>query len=173
MTLKEYQLLTSRTNTDLGSKAINAAHVTLGIVGEWNEASNEFIKYTFGKDATKESVTYEKSDCAWYISELANLFDIKLVATTMTDKYEQAKSVENVFEIAETIKKFLAYNKTVDIDVLTNRLNNLISRIKTDIESIIDGYTFEEALDMNIAKLQKRFPEKFSAELALAKGDEQ
>ena len=35
------------------------------------------------------------------------------------------------------------------------------------------GMTLENCLQSNITKLQKRFPEKFSAELAMAKGDEQ
>lgn len=169
MQLSDYQKLTSRTNTDLGSPAINAAHVTLGIVGEWNEACKENISFIYGRDATKESVTHEYADVMWYTSELANLFDLTL---TILPSVNLNETGDEIAWIAENIKKYLAYNKNIDIDHLSDALNKITTRCQYEIKNLIGGYTFEQALDMNIEKLQKRFPEKFSAELAIAKGDE-
>lgn len=168
MTLQDYQVLTSRTNTDLGSKAINAAHCTLGIVGEWNEAWDESISFTRGWGATKESVTYEYTDTCWYISELANLFNLELKILPSIQLNETSKEIA---WIAENIKKYLAYNKDINTDQLGDALNKIITRCQYEIENIIGGYTFEEALQMNIDKLRKRFPEKFDASLAVAQND--
>lgn len=169
MTLQEYQKLTSRTSTDLGSKAVNAAHVTLGIVGEFNESWKELINYWNGRNnATKESVTDEYNDISWYTSELANLFGIEL----KTEKYTLDTISDSVGWLAENVKKYLAYNKEININDLQYHLNNVMSFVKYAVEDIAGGYTFEEGLERNINKLQKRFPEKFSAEMAMAKNDE-
>lgn len=152
MNLKTYQSLTSRTNTDLGSKAINAAHVTLGIVGEWEEMCE-----AIGEDFYKEA-----GDVMWYISELANEFNIKL---NPVNNLIESKS--SIAWIAENIKKYLAYKKDIDVILLTSHLNNLVYLIKE-----VDEENFETILSENIQKLQKRFPDKFSPEDAMAKKDE-
>lgn len=152
MNLKTYQSLTSRTNTDLGSKAINAAHVTLGIVGEWEEMT-EAIGIDFYKEA---------GDVMWYISELANEFDIELKPINGS-----VSENSSIGWIAENVKKYLAYKKDIDVSLLTLHLNNLVYLIKE-----VDEEEFETILSENIQKLQKRFPDKFSPEDAMAKKDE-
>ena len=163
MNLQEYQLLTSRTNADLGSKAINAAHVTLGIVGEFAEF------HLACQEMNIDNIKKEGADIYWYISELANLHNIPLQINECP--YWPWSIDIMVGDIAEMSKKYLAYNKPIDEFKLSDYLNHLLFYINlTFKEYEID---FEECLDMNIEKLQKRFPEKFSAELAIAKGDEQ
>jgi NTP pyrophosphatase (non-canonical NTP hydrolase) len=161
MTLKDYQLLTSRTNTDLGSKAINAAHVTLGIVGEWEEFIDECF---IGQN--REKVCLEGGDVCWYISELANIFNIELDWMYGEQSFETLQAMT-----AESIKKFLAYQKPINEESLKFNLIGMIGVIKYRLNEF--SIPLEDCLTMNIAKLQKRFPEKFSAELAIAKGDEQ
>lgn len=169
MQLSNYQKLTSRTNTDLGSKAINATHCVLGIVGELNEAWKESINYRNGwGNATKESVTDEFNDISWYVSELANLFNINLETGT----YKLNNISDSIGWLAENTKKYLAYDKEINVETLQYHLNNIISFVKHEVENIIGGYTFEEGLQRNINKLQKRFPTSFNKEDALNKQDE-
>lgn len=173
MTLSEYQQLTGRTNVDLGSAAINAAHLTLGIIGEWHEAHSEVRMYEFKGSSSVEKVTDEFADIMWYTSELANIFNLQLVVDKKIQmtKEEQNQASEDIFLLAEKFKKYLAYNKPIDIEWLSETLNRLSRVISYRIETMIGGYTFEEALDRNIAKLQKRFPEKFDATLAIQQND--
>lgn len=173
MQLSEYQKLTSRTNTDLGSKAINAAHVTLGIVGEYEEFEDvigdaSIEKWRHGKitEELSTKVKLEGGDICWYISELANTFNIELSPLDYDISTEEC-----IGWIAETIKKYLAYNREVNVPELQKRLERILWHIHESLESY--DITLEDCLDANITKLQKRFPEKFTAELALAKGDEQ
>lgn len=169
MQLIDYQKLTSRTNTDLGSKAINAAHVTLGIIGEWEEflqaESSLQIKSWRGEDTTQTKVDFklESGDATWYISELANLFNIQLIPE------EHCGSEESLGWIAENIKKFLAYNKEIDISELEKRLNSLLSTITMYLADY--QITLEECLTANIDKLRLRFPDKFDANLAIQQND--
>ena len=167
MNLQNYQKLTSRTNTDLGSKAINASHMMLGIVGEWGEAEREF--YTINMDSTDNEVGLavdEQIDVVWYCSELANLYNIKLNPIS-----HSGDITESITRLAEGIKKYLAYSKELQPSFVEDKLNYIVGFCKFRVKQL--GYSFEAGLDRNIAKLQKRFPDSFSAELAIAKGDEQ
>jgi hypothetical protein len=167
MDLKTYQSLTGRTNADLGSKAINASHMMLGIVGEWGEAEREF--YTIDMNSTDNEVGLavdEQIDAVWYCSELANLYNIQLHPIS-----HSGDITESITRLAEGIKKYLAYNKELQTSFVEDSLNYIVGFCKFRVKQL--GYSFETGLDRNIAKLQKRFPEKFSAELAIAKGDEQ
>jgi len=162
MTLKNYQQLTNRTNVDLGTKAINASHMVLGIVGEFAE----FHLACQGMDI--ENIKKEGSDICWYISELANLFDLQLKAKECIHWPFTLDIM--VGDITEMIKKFLAYDKAVDVNKLDEYLCHLIFYINLIFKEYeID---FEECLDLNIKKLLLRYPDKFSQEDALAKKDE-
>lgn len=169
MNLKTYQQLTSRTNADLGHPGVNAAHVTLGIVGETDEAFQAYKEYFLGLEI-QSNVVKEFGDVLWYMSELANEFNIELKVV----EFQKKKDIiihRRIGWIAENIKKYLAYNKPVDVQILSDHLNNILSEIKYYLETV--DYTLEECLDLNIEKLQKRYPEKFSAIDALDKKDEQ
>lgn len=159
MTLNEYQKLTGRTNTDLGSPAINAAHVTLGIVGEWDEFIDECFS---GHD--REKVCIEGGDVCWYISELANIFNIELDWMYGEQSFETLQA-----QIAESIKKFLAYQKPVNEELLKFNLISMIGVIKYRLNEF--AIPLEDCLQMNIEKLRKRFPEKFDAVLAMQQND--
>jgi len=154
MKVKEYQQLTRRTNADLGSPQINAAHCTLGIVGEWAEK-----ELALGNDFLLEC-----GDVMWYTSELANIFGIAL-----DDSPSNYPPNLAISKIAESVKKYLAYNKPIVIADLQELLNGIVWDIKYECEQF--GYPFEHVLSKNIEKLRKRFPEKFEASLAIQQND--
>lgn len=166
MNLTDYQLAVSRTMPDLGSPAINAAHYTLGIVGELEEYFQEKDKFADANCLKKEA-----GDYCWYIAALANLFELKLNIVSYDDMIELPVST-NIAWVSENIKKYLAYSKPIINTPLFNTyLNNIISFIYHDL--IAFDLDFEEVLDMNIAKLKLRYPEQFDAELAVKKLDEE
>lgn len=159
MSLQEYQLLTSRTNADLGSPAINAAHCVLGIVGEWYE----FLEALEDNDGVE--IIKEGGDVCWYLSEIANIFGITLEIKIDEDNsfnYHQSR-------LAEQIKKFLAYGKQVNIADVEKNLNGMLSHIYVKFLNL--GIPMSIVYTTNTTKLQKRFPEKFEAALAIAQND--
>lgn len=165
MNLQEYQQLTGRTNVNLGSPAINAAHVTLGIVGEWGEFNVALQHINF--NLSKEETNKEGGDILWYTSELANVFQLKLEEEEF--KLYRLGVEGSISEVAEMMKKFLAYSKPVDLQLLSLHLNNIVAHIAWHLED--NGFDLEQCLFDNIEKLKLRFPEKFSAELAIQQND--
>lgn len=167
MNLIEYQKLTSRTNTDLGSPAINAAHVTLGIVGEFGEfdVALSYTNFNIGK----EEINKEGGDILWYTSELANIFNLELKEEEFN--LHRTGVEGSISEISETIKKFLAYNKEVNTERLSKHLNNIVAYVAWHLED--HGFNLATCLHDNIEKLRKRFPDSFSSKMALKKLDEQ
>ena len=170
LSLEEYQKLTGRTNVDLGSPAINAAHCVLGIVGEINEFHNECAYSLDVRDVLKEA-----GDICWYCSELANIFEIqlKLIDLYLEDDDLEAKTFimyESTSRISEQIKKFLAYSKELQAELISTDLSYIISAIKHELDFL--GEDFENCLYLNIEKLKLRFPEdKFDKDLAIQQND--
>lgn len=68
-------------------------------------------------------------------------------------------------EIMDALKKHLIYGKPIDIVNLMEEHGD--SDWYKALLAKACGYSFEEAMERNIEKLRKRFPEKFSSERAL------
>lgn len=156
MTFKEYQKLQTVTCASLGSHVTDVSHMTLGIVGEWQEMKealtiNDFIK--------------ECGDVIWYVAGLANFYNLDLnpKGTSYTDN-------QSIAWIAEHVKKYLAYGRPVDNIYLQDHLNNLVYIIQLTLWGV--GTDLETCLQTNIDKLRKRYPDGFNQEDALAKKDE-
>jgi NTP pyrophosphatase (non-canonical NTP hydrolase) len=68
-------------------------------------------------------------------------------------------------EMMDAIKRFLIYGKPIDRVNLKEENGDLFWY--QALLARAAGFTFEEAMSTNIAKLEKRFPDKFSSERAL------
>ena len=68
-------------------------------------------------------------------------------------------------EIADVYKKALAYKKPIDFVNVKEELGDLMWYIANMCN--IHGWNLEDVLDVNIAKLEARYPEKFTEENAL------
>jgi NTP pyrophosphatase (non-canonical NTP hydrolase) len=68
-------------------------------------------------------------------------------------------------EIADVYKKALAYKKPIDFVNVKEELGDLMWYIANMCN--IHGWNMEDILDTNIAKLEARYPEKFTEENAL------
>lgn len=67
-------------------------------------------------------------------------------------------------EALDAIKKHLMYGKPLDLVNLAEEFGDALWYIARGLNSI--GFTIEQAMQMNINKLEKRFPEKFTEDEA-------
>lgn len=68
-------------------------------------------------------------------------------------------------ELLDAVKKSLFYRKTLDVVNIKEELGDLLWYVALVSAEI--GWSFEEIMDANIAKLTKRYPEQFTEELAV------
>jgi NTP pyrophosphatase (non-canonical NTP hydrolase) len=72
-----------------------------------------------------------------------------------------------VGELQDMIKKHLIYNKPFDKVNVLEECGDVLWYLALALDA--SGYTLEECMERNIAKLRKRFPERFTTEHALAR----
>lgn len=72
-------------------------------------------------------------------------------------------------ELGDAIKKFTIYDKPLDISNIHEEVGDLFWYIAVICNTC--NISMEEAIADNIAKLQKRYPEKYTNEAALARAD--
>lgn len=68
-------------------------------------------------------------------------------------------------ELQDAIKKQLIYGKPLDITNIIEEVGDLMWYLAIILDAC--GSSFEQAFDRNIAKLKKRFPDKFTEHAAL------
>src|SRR5574344_1148291 len=153
MTFKEYQEQAKRTCPTLGSEKLDLAHMVLGIHSEYNEWIN-------ATDSVNESE--ELADMLWYLANYCTfrgynferLFDVEI---------ENTSSVTfNSSKLQDLVKKYIAYNKPINISAESILLENLAYTIRR----MYNDTSIYQSLQNNIDKLRIRCPEKFDEELA-------
>jgi len=177
-TLAEYQQLASRTCPDLGSTEANMFHMNSGIVTEIGEAIDPIKKFiAYKKPIDTVNVGEEIADCCWYVANKARIF--------LSDKQNELIWGEMKM-FAECMKDFESVEK-IKINTIYDAANALHSVMpvgdldKTDVNTCVGipdivllhkvadyfELDFWQLLTNNIAKLQVRYPEKFTEEAAL------
>lgn len=159
LTLEEYQKQAVRTSPDLGSHRLNMFHMKSGIKTEQGELLDILKRYfAYGKAIDKVNFIEEIGDICWYASNkntfkgIANIIPRNTFSTMMLEKYE----LHDLLGIGEfLVKEDLSRYKPNDIFLVCKKLCEFMS------------FDFEECLYINIAKLYKRFPEKFDESFAL------
>jgi len=68
-------------------------------------------------------------------------------------------------EIADVMKKKLAYNKPIDGINLLEELGDVMWYVAIMVDAL--DTSIEEVMELNIKKLQKRYPKKFTSEAAI------
>lgn len=156
-----YQEKASRTCPDLGSEALNLSHMVLGMCSEVSELREAM----FNMDSV--NIGEELADINWYIANYERLrgrivegnYSFKEFNPTIDILYNE------ISELQDLVKKFIAYGKEIDIINETS----LLGSIKNLLKCFYIQYNLneEEYLAKNIAKLESRYPEKFTNEKAL------
>lgn len=167
MTIKEYQEQSKRTCPSLGSDKLDLAHMVLGICSEEEELYRAFVKNDL------VNIQEEQADKFWYIANYCNFrkYSLEELYNNRCEFEQESWELETNVEIIhlsrlqDYIKKYIAYNKPIDILKEQNSLKAIIWSIcETLNEQEIE---LENILKKNIAKLKARFPEKFTEEAAL------
>lgn len=165
MQLKEYQMKVMRTLPHLGSKQLDLIHMILGMNSEFNEVYQA---------SDKINRSEELADIAWYLLNYANLQEINLDSffNFIPDYFYYELKKKNYLEMLQVEisiltdyeKKKFAYNKGIENIVIELQVVKVAERLN-------DAFAYYklncfEAFYKNIAKLQARYPEKFTEEAA-------
>lgn len=172
MTLEQYRKETLRTLPDLGSLQANSLHMTVGILTE----IGELIELPFIYDNAYDEIRINKEkdelfDCFWYMSNYANLHDLKFFEVVNT-KYMPYHPLEltnayiiSAAKLLDIDKKSFAYGKSYSKEDRQKAFSELYTHFRLMVEQF--GFDMEECMEKNIAKIRVRFPEKFDPHLAI------
>ena len=146
-----------------GGIKLDLAHMVLGMNTEIVEL-REAIR---NKDSV--NIQEELSDFLWYFCNYKNFRGyseyIYGEQEPMSNPMIVYKLYDRVAELQDLIKKFVAYNKEINTEIELFLLNEIYQYILTIVYSY--GVDIEDGLEKNIAKLKKRYPEKFDENLAV------
>jgi len=154
MKINEYQIESKRTCPSLEGEKLDLAHMVLGIFTEFEE----YVNCTDDVNRSEEC-----SDIMWYISNYCTFREWDLDDLWKNKNYNGNSFIINTSILQDIVKKFIAYNKKIDVEKEYNILTGLIS----NVYDMYDGIDYEKSLENNINKLKVRFPEKFTEENAI------
>lgn len=154
MKINKYQIESKRTCPSLGGEKLDLAHMVLGIFTEFEE----YVNCTDDVNRSEEC-----SDIMWYISNYCTFREWDLDDLWKNKNYNGNSFIVNTSILQDIVKKFIAYNKKIDVEKEYNILTGLIS----NVYDMYDGIDYEKSLENNINKLKVRFPEKFTEENAI------
>lgn len=161
-TINNYQERASRTLSKLPYQAADGAHMALGIateIGELKKARNN-------KDL--QNIREEHGDINWYIANECNIYGISFKDLYETAKEYRDAKVSLTFKLDEFLdvhKRELAYGKKIEDHDMFDEMLPLVMFLMDICEW--HGFSYEDALKINIEKLYVRYPEKFTNEDAL------
>ena len=146
-----------------GGIKLDLAHMVLGM----NTEIVELREAIWNKDSV--NIQEELSDFLWYFCNYKNFRGYSEYTydeqEPMSNPMIVYKLYDRVAELQDLIKKFVAYNKEINTEIELFLLNEIYQYILTIAYSY--GVDIEDGLEKNIAKLKKRYPEKFDENLAV------
>lgn len=158
MKFSEYTLLSTRANKWLSSSQFDLAHALIGMASELNELQDAIAS------GDKINKSEELSDIAWYLSLYVNVRNITLQEPTYGHGGANFNSlIRYVSLLTDLAKKWIIYSKEIPQEI-EREYAQLILGILANFDD--EDCDFEKGLQNNIDKLMKRYPEKYSDELA-------
>jgi hypothetical protein len=179
--LEEYRLLAARTLPDLGSMSNNLLHMEAGIAGEFLGETVDILKKTFAykKPLDKVHLGEELADTVWYCAgaETINKLSESTVCFTTEDVLAiEVTKVQTITYILESVNIRKSNVETESLSIILANKGAVHATNRGAIFAVIGicmgicevlEIDFWQALTNNIAKLQVRYPEKFTEEAAL------
>lgn len=173
MKFSEYKEQVKRTLPDMGSFndnpiILNSIHMVLGMFSEVYELEEGI------RNGDEINVAEELTDIAWYICNYCNVRGIEPVVSLIANVDEvdadrlianKERMVEAMSELQDYDKKEFAYTKLETLEIAKKR-HILVNTIINNLDSCYTnaGIDCEKAMQNNIDKLRKRFPNKFNNE---------
>lgn len=176
MNFTEYTNLANRTCKSL-PLADHINHMALGIVGEMGELVDQIKKaYIYGKGVDQVNIVEEVGDVAWYVAGIAQ--HIPALAEWMeSDELRDSVDIEKLTHARKNLTRAILMNAmsmtnlAVDITMLADS-GDLETADAESVAKIIGTGLFATALlldvdlpqayEINIAKLAKRYGDKYS-----------
>ena len=155
-------------------------HMGLGIAGEMGEIIDQLKKANiYGKPLDQTNIVEEVGDVAWYIAGIVNLFPELhdyLDQDSMAADIDQGKlaSAKEVVTRAVLLNNMAMSNLIVDLGMLFDQLGDkavddadVLKVAKTMCKglyalALLLDVNLDTACDVNIAKLAKRYGDKYS-----------
>jgi len=167
MTIKEYKNLRKRTENENLSKIDHQMNAFLGLRGELGEIIDIIKKEKYqGHDDfqdNKNKIIDESSDLLWYLFYYIeyNPYNIDIDDVIF---YDSKRLNLDVSGLALSLSDYITY---LDIEVFFHE--KIIYMILTVLNEILKRYcsNIYEAMEYNIEKLKKRYPDKFEAEKSI------
>lgn len=148
--MKDYINLAMRTNSHVtathGRNSVNFTHACLGMVTELDELHKAI------DDVNRRE---EIGDMCWYIALACDAMNVEWPEPT---DFTTNHSLDDIiFILADLAKKWFAYGKRPRTAIVQVLLGQIVMHLGWKGDSI------DDAKQRNIAKLQKRFPDKFDS----------
>jgi len=148
--IKEYKDLIKKTAVyPTEVKNFGIAYTFLGLVGECNELMLELEKFDEG---SKDLIIKEAGDVCWYVMAMIN--ELELDAEQIFNMPESLQTEVEPITLAECIKKYYRDNKTIDKELFTEVLSNVVISLKVVIDDVDSN--IEEVIKLNTEKLLRR-----------------
>ena len=186
MTFDEYLKLAPRTCKELPAIK-HIEHMAMGVVGEFGEIIDAIKKSEiYGKELDKVNLTEEVGDALWYVACLIDVFGLPEKAAT----FEELEAQEQPDKLAVARKSIVASLMFVcsTVSGIADELTQIAEQSRQNsenlnVDTLKDGgaalliliygtarildVDIYEAMDRNIAKLAKRYGDKYSDYSAL------
>jgi NTP pyrophosphatase (non-canonical NTP hydrolase) len=179
MDFKTYQVNAIRTIKWMGMENWDRAHMALGMASELGELIEAIQK----QDSV--GVSEEIADIMWYVANEATIMKYSIVLQSDVSTYGLTSITKAVSDYCDIVKKTLVYNKEYTKEEQVKKLqkvadvcfnfmyiNTAVGTLGTNADVVKavnnDGKVdLLRALDNNIAKLKKRYPDKYTDHNAL------
>ncbi len=178
MNLQEYIQQAQVTNDPTASKERNNLHAGYGLVTEVGEIADIFKRHIFyGKAIDIVNLKEEIGDAMWYLA-----IGIHARGVDINEVEKPAKYLPGPDKLTDSQNMIMAASNATYVLFSYHRDDTLNSREEVIylttlyfcLKSLchINGFTIEEAMDLNIQKLRKRYPDGFSKYDALNRNKE-
>ena len=187
MKFEQYIKESKRTMNDKGFE-LNVYHACLGIITESAEIVDTVKKHVYyDKELDLNNINEEIGDLLWYIAILYREFpDLEMFETSFVfdglEKTTKERTTRQLIIVCLNFNKYTANFVNLlqflelqlsESDILIKKLYSCLSILIREIYLLIKlsninlETDLETILDINIAKLKVRYPDKFTNELAL------
>lgn len=173
MNWNEYKTLAIRTESVPRNTfgALDTADTPGYVIEERNEAATRLLHATMGvctelaeliDGSGKVNFVEETGDVLWYLAIADDVISWNGAPVPRANK----PPIYWLGELNDVLKRHLFYGKDLDIQRLATAFCNIFLDLLDTLNG--QGFTVEQAMEANIRKLEKRFPEKmFTAQAAI------
>jgi len=131
-------------------------HCVLGLTSEMAE-----VHYATTEAGQRE----ELGDLMWYVAIGADYVGLTLHELIDATTEDPRDGLFMIGQLANLMKRQIFYGKAPNLREVAELLSEIVRGIREDCVEI--GHDFDEILAENIAKLTRRYPEKFTQDLAV------